>query len=385
MQRRRLTVFITAVLLCGMLTATHARSPGSNRERIREYLLNGGMLILNTGMGSKPFFDSAREELQKLFPEIPVQRLAPDHPIFHAYYDLEEVEYRQAVRDAGYPGDAPWIEGITVNCRTVAVLSRWCMASGWDELEDEDIMGYSTESARQLGVNLMAYATAQRAWAETAVQAMEFIDEEPHSTGKMFLTQVVYSGEWRTRHAGISVLLQQFNQKTEVPVKFALQDARLSDFRIFDSPLLYMTGHEDFTLSGEERQGLREYIEKGGFIFAESCCGRRAFTQAFEREIGKALPEHVLTAVPADSPLFRLPNNVAEVGVTPALSAQYRNRSAIRPRLLGIKINGIYAIVFSPYGMAGGWEMSQNPYAYGYDDYGSLALGENILLYAITY
>jgi hypothetical protein len=34
--------------------------------------------------------------------------------------------------------------------------------------------------------------------------------------------------------------------------------------------------------------------------------------------------------------------------------------------------------------MAGGWEVSQSPYAFGYNDTSALALGQNILLYAVT-
>ncbi len=382
--RYRFPTVVLAVLL-PVITICEAQTSGQNRERIREYLLNGGMLILNTGMGSRPFFESAREELNELFPEVPVQRLSPDHPIFHAYYDLESVEYRRGVREAGYTSDAAWLEGITINCRTVAVVSRWCMASGWDDLEDENVMGYSIESAKKLGVNLMSYATAQRAWVKNEAHAMQFVDEDPHGTGKMSISQIVYDGEWRTRHAGLSVLLQQFNQKTEIPVQFALQERRLSDPEIFDSPLLYITGHEYFELNDAEIAGLREYINSGGFVFAEACCGRRGFAQAFERILGRALPERELTRIPDQSPIFYFPNRLERIGVTPALSAHMNNQSTIAPHLRGIEIDGHFSVIFSPYGMAGGWEMSQSPYAHGYDDHGSLNLGENILMYAITY
>jgi len=54
------------------------------------------------------------------------------------------------------------------------------------------------------------------------------------------------------------------------------------------------------------------------------------------------------------------------------------------PSLWGLKVDEHYAVLYSPYGLAGGWEMSPNPYALAYDPAGSLALGENVLLYAIT-
>lgn len=362
----------------------HFEFTQAQRDRLRRYLLNGGMLILNAGMGSKPFFDSACRELQLIFPEVPVQRLGPDHPVFHSYYDLERVGYRSGVRKAGYLGDEPWLNGVTVNCRTMAIVSRWGMDIGWDAIDDDTLQGYSIESARQLGINLMSYAVAERAWAKNAAHALELVDESPRSSGKMRLAQVVYDGEWKTRHAGISVLLHQFNQKTEIPVKFERVELKLSDPRIFDCPVLYVTGHEDFRLGEAEVNGLREYLKKGGLLIAEACCGRKAFDAAFRRELARVAPGATLAQIPPQHAIFALPNKVTSVGVTPALSVQLGNRSTVDPRLLGLDMDDHLAVVYSPFGMAGGWELSQSPYAFGYDDAGSLALGENVLMYAIT-
>lgn len=355
------------------------------RRKLREYLLNGGMLILNTGMGSKPFFDSAVKEMKEIFPDAPLQRLSSDHPIFHSYYDIGQVEYRKGVRDAGYRAGDPLFYGVTIDCRTVAVISRWCLAIGWDAIDDDAMMGYSIDSAQKLGINLMSYATAQRAWSKTATHAMKFVDQDQNKSGKVFLAQAIYDGEWKTRHVGLSVLLQQFNQRTDVPVKYGLQELKFTDPKIFDAPMIYITGHEAFQLSPQEVQGMRDYLKKGGFVMAEACCGRRGFDSAFQREMKKVLPEYALAPVPPDSQLFALPNQIKALGVTPALAAQLGGKMAVAPNLLGLDIDGHLGVIYSPYGMAGGWEMSQNPYAFGYDDAGALSLGENILMYAITH
>ena len=111
-----------AVTLRRVLAAIPTLS-AEERQKLRAYLLDGGMIIFNAGMGSKPFYESARKELGLIFPEMPVQRLASDHPIFHSYYDLNQVTYRQGVRKAGYIGGEPWFDGVTIDCRTVAVIS----------------------------------------------------------------------------------------------------------------------------------------------------------------------------------------------------------------------------------------------------------------------
>lgn len=357
----------------------------AEQAKLREYLLNGGMIIFNAGMGSKPFYDSARKVMEQVLPEAPVRRLSPDHPVFHSYYDVDKVEYRQAVRNAGYAGSEPWLEGVTVNCRTVAIISRWGMEVGWDPVEDESLLAYEPADAQKLGMNILAYATSMRAWARQAAQAMKFVDEPGVSAGaSMAIAQVVYAGEWKTRHAGLSVLLQQFNRKTDIPVKFEHKELSLTDPKLHDAPVLYMTGHEDFQLKPEEINALRTYLANGGLLIGEACCGRKGFDMAFRDMLAKVLPGCKLQQLMSGHPLFGMPNKITKLTVTPAMGRQNGGKSAIEPTLLGVEQDGHLAVIYSPYGMAGGWELSQSPYALGYDDASSLLLGENLLMYAIT-
>ena len=80
-----------------------------------------------------------------------------------------------------------------------------------------------------------------------------------------------------------------------------------------------------------------------------------------------------------------MPNKIKALGITPALSSQLGGKTTIAPNLLGMEVNGQLAVIYSPYGMCGGWEMAQNPYALGYDDAGALSLGENMLMHAMTH
>jgi len=353
------------------------------RTKLRKYMLDGGMMIFNAGLGSAPFYRSAKKELAQIFPEVQLQRLSSDHPLFHAYYDVERVEYSDGVAKSGFRGQEPWIDGVTMNCRTVAIVSRFGLAVGWDGGEvHPEYAAYMSESAQKIGVNILSYATALRGWANESSTALQFVDSGKSSVGMLGIVQVVYEGEWKTRHAGMSILLKTFNSKTDVPVKFVLKEKKLSDPTLFDAPMLYFTGHENFRLNKSEAARLREYLLNGGFVFAEACCGRKGFELSFRQQLSRILPEHPMREIPGDNMIYAFPNNVSNVGVTPALAAQ--TGSSIRPKLMGIEINGYYGVVFSPYGMAGGWEMSQSPYAHGYNASGSLLLGQNILMYAIT-
>ena len=355
----------------------------AEREKLRKYLLAGGMIIYNTGLGSMPFYRSVMRELKQIFPEQPLQRLSSDHPIFHAYYDVDRVEYTSAVRKAGYRGSEPWFDAIEINCRVVALVSRWGMAVGWQGGVKDEYQAYRQQSAFRLGINIFAYASAMRAWARNAAQAMRFVDKTETTADKVAIAQIAYDGIWKTRHAGISVLLQTFNNKTNIPVQFELTQLRLSDSRIFNAPLIYMTGHESFVLSAEEMTALRRYLESGGFLFAEACCGRKGFDAAFRKMIKSVLPGHALERMAPTSQVFKYPNEVSAVGVTPTLM-QDLGKASTQPVLEGITVDGQCAVIYSRYGMAGGWEMSQSPYARGYDDIGSIKIGQNILMYVVT-
>ncbi len=353
------------------------------RKKLREYMLAGGMVIYNTSLGSAPFYRSTIRELAAIFPEQPVQRLTADHPIFHAYYDVDRVKYMPGVKKAGFVGDEPWFDAVEINCRVVALVSRWCMAVGWEDQVEPDYQAYEASSAKKLGVNIFSYSSAMRAWAKSRAQAIKFVDKDDSSADKVAMVQVVYDGIWKTRHAGLSVLLQTFNHKTDVPVKYGIREARLNDPRIFSAPFLYLTGHEYFTVSKSEATQLKKYLDNGGFLFAEACCGRKGFDMAFRLLMSELYPSNPLVSLSPSAQVFRSPNDVQQAGITPMLQ-QDLGRGSIPPRLEGIDFNGHYGVIYSQFGMAGGWEMSQSPYARGYDDVSSLRLGQNILMYSVT-
>ncbi len=356
----------------------------AERKRLRDYLLAGGMILFNTGLGSRPFYESVVKELAAIFPEQPLQRLTADHPIFHAYYDVDRVEYTPAVAAAGFRGNEPWFDAVEINCRVVALVSRWGLAVGWEGDVKDEYQAYRPDSAFRLGVNILTYASSMRAWAKNAAQAMRFVDRDMPKSDTVALAQIRYDGIWKTRHAGLSVLLQSFNRRTGIPVQFGLKDMGLADAGLFASPLIYLTGHEYFELKPAEVSALRDYLQNGGFLFAEACCGRRGFDLAFRRMLKGLFPQHPIQVIPPDAVLMREPNDVRQAGVTPALM-QELGAASIPPHLEGIELDGHYAVIYSPFALAGGWEMAQSPYARGYTDESSVRIGQNILLYSVTH
>ena len=122
----------------------------AERAKLRKYLLAGGMIIYNTGLGSKPFYDSVVAELKLIFPEQQLVKIPMTHPIFSTVFKIPNLTDKQ--------GKVVQVEGIEINGRLVMVYSRdglndvgnakGCCCCGGNMI---------TESA-QVNVNAFTYA-----------------------------------------------------------------------------------------------------------------------------------------------------------------------------------------------------------------------------------
>ncbi len=352
---------------------------------LREYLLNGGTVIFNSLAGNPAFYESAKKAAADILPERPLYRLRMDHPAFHSFYEIDTVKYRERMVKDGVATDAyPYLEGVDIDNRTALFVSRWDFSLGWESNAHES-WGYADEDARRIGANIVSYVTAMREAGRSVGKSVELVNAGKQTAGKFRVGQVIHTGPWKTRTAAFPMLLNQFHAMTGTPVSFAVRDVSLADGAIFEMPFLYFTGTTDFTLSEKERSNLRQFLMKGGMLFAEASDGRPSFDAAFRREMAALLPDQPLQPLPADHALYKEPRGVAMMKVRPALAARNNNRLEMPPDLLGVQLNGSLAVIYSPYDLSAGWERAIAPYAAGYEPADATALGVNILYYAATH
>ncbi|RMD77800.1 MAG: DUF4159 domain-containing protein, partial [Lentisphaerae bacterium] len=358
------------------------------RKRLRTYLVRGGTLILEATGGRPGFARSAYAELQKLFPDRPPYRLTLDHPLYHSYYDMKTINYRPAALRSGARNGVPSAIGIDIECRTAVFFFRYDLSCGWDNQLEKTrpiCIGYDIPTARMLGANLMAYISSERNAAIPLSKALEYHDATPQKAGKFVIAQAIYHGIWKTRTSALNMLLNVFHEKTKVPVRFRREEVPLDSPKLFDSPMIFMTGHHAFSLTQAEVQNLRNFILRGGTLLAEACCGRHDFDINFRKAIRVMFPERTLKQVPLDHIIFNFPNKITEVSPSPALARSLKASSKIAPHLEAIEIDGRLAVIYSPYGLSCGWEMAQCPYGREIQSTDALALGVNILNYILLH
>jgi hypothetical protein len=60
---------------------------------------------------------------------------------------------------------------------------------------------------------------------------------------------------------------------------------------LLQAPIVFFNGHESPRLSPEARRRLRDYVDQGGFLFADACCGRVEFDRGFRALMRAIFPE----------------------------------------------------------------------------------------------
>jgi len=145
----------------------------------------------------------------------------------------------------------------------------------------------------------------------------------------------------------------------------AAQRRRLAQ-ELLPSPIVYFNGHGDMRIGDRERDILKEYVENGGFILAEACCGREAFRRQFEKLLEDILPSSELQLLPNDHPIWTASGKFL---LTPNQPFP----------LYGVQHGCKWVAIFSPKPMAYYWEANdtQSP-----EGRAAFQLAANIIAYA---
>lgn len=173
------------------------------------------------------------------------------------------------------------------------------------------------------------------------------------------------ANDWNRKHHDARHLAEYASAALfkKQPLAWQIFDPRLSDIttdaqlkeelsNLLQAPILYMNGHVAPDLSPRQIELLRRYVDEGGFIFAEACCGSEEFIVGFRALMDKVFKkESPLVPMRADHPVWtsHIPLDPTEFmkGRKPEHHVQCIER--------GCKT----VVVFTPQPLAGFWEESR--------------------------
>jgi hypothetical protein len=125
---------------------------------LRRYLKAGGMLLADSCCGRLTFHLAFQREIARALPEHKLAPLPADHPIYHAHYDVDRVEYTPRVAEDFGAMTRPTLEGISLDGRLAVVYSRFDLGNGWEQFPHPYAYGYSDRDALALGTNVLVTA-----------------------------------------------------------------------------------------------------------------------------------------------------------------------------------------------------------------------------------
>ena len=116
---------------------------------------------------------------------------------------------------------------------------------------------------------------------------------------------------------------------------------KLASEEMYNYPMVIMTGEGAFQLTDGERNNLRQYIERGGFLLASAGCSSSEWDRSFRSEMSMVFAEYPMTPLGMEHPIFHTIHDIVE------LQAKH---GRAKP-LSGVSIDGRLGVIYSQDGL----------------------------------
>jgi hypothetical protein len=177
---------------------------------------------------------------------------------------------------------------------------------------------------------------------------------------------------WNRHRNDLANLTRHVETRWRQGLTWQTIDASASVADLLQTPVLFISGKDGLALSPDAKQRLREYVNQGGFIFAEACCNSKIFDAQFRALMKELFPDNPLRLLRPDHPVW-----YAEEPIAP---------DQIRP-LYGLDSCCRTSVVYCPENLGCYWELARSrgmeyPAAVQAEVNAGLAIGANVLAYA---
>ncbi len=147
-------------------------------------------------------------------------------------------------------------------------------------------------------------------------------------------------------------------------------------------PIVLITGHLPLKFSDAEIKKMREFAEKGGYLWFEACCGNKTFWQSAIKVVKKMFPHRRILRLPPEHPLFHSHYSITTCEYNFAGKRVKRNEV---PEVYGVDIGCRTAVFLFRHGITNGWDGFHDPGAYDFEFSTARKLGVNLVAYCLAY
>lgn len=376
---------VEALLQAPVLYITGEEAPDFSPDELKllkDYVQEGGFIFASPTCASTRFEVGFRAMVQKIMPpgEGELKRLTQEHPVFKSEYPLE--------------ADSTQLLGVDFGCRTSIMYSPEDLGCLWDYWSRVDPPKRNVNlkgriiRATQVGVNVIAYATGRE--PPTKLDAPQITAENTEldnvERGLLQIAQIRHDGSWNAAPRALRRLLLALNESVGLAASTKVTDLEFSDPNIFQYPVLYIHGRNRFTVKEADRQQIRRYLERGGVLLADSCCGSKPFDKSFREFVASLYRDKSLQRIPASHEMFsrKFGSDIRKLKrrMNEGTEGGFVVRD-VEPLIEGLELDGRQAVIYSKYDISCALERQSAGNCEGYLPEDAVKLVTNLLQYAV--
>lgn len=150
---------------------------------------------------------------------------------------------------------------------------------------------------------------------------------------------------------------------------------KLASDELFEFPLVIMTGEGPFQLTEQERENLRAFVDRGGFLLASAGCSSSEWDHSIRGELARIFPENPLAVIGMDHPVFHTVYDINRLST----------KSGTPRPLEGITVHGHLGVLYSVEGLNDTAHTQGCCCCGGNEITNAVNVNVNILAYALVY
>ncbi len=359
---------------------------------LKRFVEQGGFIFAEgcAGNGCKDngFEDYFKRLVVELF-EQPLEKLAPDHPVWSAEATVD-------------PKDLPegaWLYGVQSCCRLAVVYCPYSLSCRWElNLPYGNRPDYSPkvqsdlDTATKIGVNVISYATGKELKQKLdTVSILEEVVQRTSTDRGLFVMPVLqHNAGADDAPQATKTLIEWLNQENPFQMSSEKRLIPMEKSSMEPYVVVYMHGRGKLELTEAQRESLRFHFQNGGVVVCDSICGDKQFTESFEAEMANVLGSSLKPLDNTKHPLFSEKYGgfkITELSVVEPNEGENKGRGQIykRPPLIeaGYNSEGRICVLFSPLDISCALESKHSMKCLGYVREDAARLGINMVLYGL--
>jgi hypothetical protein len=342
------------------------------KKKLREFTDTGGTVLLEASCGAPAVREWFKKFVKEVWPEWELRPLPGEHGTF-----TDPTNPLKTQR--------PEIFGVDDGIRTCVFYAMDDISCPWQTKAVA-----SKEYLFKWGFNLVTYAT-DHAPLRNKLGTREETKSRYTSTVKtgaknsLTVARLKTDGDWMTNrnYKGSEDITSEVSKRASLTIKF--DDSGVDATQLAGKDVAYMVGSKEVKMAADQQAALKDFLSKGGFLWAEASDGTREFDESF-RKLATAMGLE-LKIVDKTEPLMT-GNFAKALGYNLTAGVQFRRSLRIgrigRPfaEFVGIYLGNKMVGVYSPLDIG----FAVTPFeAYGcrgYQSEDAAAVATNILLCA---